>query len=277
MLKTSLEKLRSEVDVRKQKELHSVCGSFLEKLTAVPAAEDEKSIGDQYWFPFRLACQPAMPPKLREAALDLLQKLLAHGYLRGALFIDYQPGDDLDVASVLNPSSNPTTRAAVSAASSTALENNNSSESPTAPASGDRLSASYPPLLIDDIVHTICMASPLVSFNENQANTPEAAVHLQIIKVLLTAVTSASCEVHEASLLKCLQACVNIYLYSKNLVNQTTAKAGLMQMLHFVFSQMESKLAPPTVSTEVMTSAKPVCRTFPVLTLTLSRFRSQGR
>jgi hypothetical protein len=82
------------------------------------------------------------------------------------------------------------------------------------------------------------LASPLISADEKTSNV-EANVHLQIIKVLLTAMTSASCEVHEASMLKSLQACVNIYLYSKNLVNQTTAKASLTQMLHFLFSELE--------------------------------------
>lgn len=87
-------------------------------------------------------------------------------------------------------------------------------------------------MYVTNSVHTIiststsaCIASPLSSFLDAQPQSPETAVHLQIIKVLLTAVTTPTCEVHEMSLLKCLQACVNICTYSKNPVNQATARA----------------------------------------------------
>lgn len=112
--------------------------------------------------------------------------------------------------------------------------------------------SSYPPMLIDGIVHSICTAAPSNSFiNESSGQSSETAVHLQIIKALLTVVASESCEVHEASLMKCLQACVNIYLYSRNPTNQITAKAGLTQICHHIFSQcaIESmeKLKSPNV------------------------------
>lgn len=65
-------------------------------------------------------------------------------------------------------------------------------------------------------------------------------IQLQIIKALLTIVTSQSCPVHESSILLVVRTCYNIYLGSKNLVNQTTAKATLTQMLNVIFSRMES-------------------------------------
>lgn len=51
--------------------------------------------------------------------------------------------------------------------------------------------------------------------------------------------TSSSCEVHEGSVLQAVRTCYNIYLASRNLVNQTTAKATLTQMLNVVFARME--------------------------------------
>lgn len=61
----------------------------------------------------------------------------------------------------------------------------------------------------------------------------------QVIKVLLTAITSLHCEVHEASLLLSIRACFHIHLISKNLINKTTAKAALTQMLSVINQRME--------------------------------------
>ena len=89
-------------------------------------------------------------------------------------------------------------------------------------------------LLIDTIVETICSCFSGPSTDEG--------IQLQIIKALLTLVTSQSCEVHEGSILLTVRTCYNIYLGSKNLVNQTTAKATLTQMLNVIFSRMEIEL-----------------------------------
>lgn len=80
-----------------------------------------------------------------------------------------------------------------------------------------------------------------------RGETTDAEVQLQMLKVLLTMVMSPSCEVHEAALLRVIRTCYNIYLVSKDLVNQRTAKATLTQMLNAVFQRMEahSLLAMP--------------------------------
>lgn len=52
-------------------------------------------------------------------------------------------------------------------------------------------------------------------------------------------VTSQHVEVHEATILKAVKTCYNIYLASRNLVNQTTARATLTQMLNVIFTRME--------------------------------------
>ncbi|XP_071487051.1 brefeldin A-inhibited guanine nucleotide-exchange protein 1-like [Diadema antillarum] len=87
--------------------------------------------------------------------------------------------------------------------------------------------------LIDRIIETMCGC-----FIGTQT---DEGVQLQIIKALLTAVTSPTCEVHEGSLLQVVRTCYNIYLASKNLINQTTAKATLTQMLNVIFSRMEQQ------------------------------------
>ncbi|XP_041360036.1 brefeldin A-inhibited guanine nucleotide-exchange protein 1-like isoform X2 [Gigantopelta aegis] len=87
--------------------------------------------------------------------------------------------------------------------------------------------------LIDRIVETICGCFVGPQTDEG--------VQLQIIKALLTVVTTASCDIHEGTVLQTVRTCYNIYLASRNLVNQTTAKATLTQMLNVIFSRMEQQ------------------------------------
>ncbi|XP_067620339.1 LOW QUALITY PROTEIN: brefeldin A-inhibited guanine nucleotide-exchange protein 1 [Eurosta solidaginis] len=88
-------------------------------------------------------------------------------------------------------------------------------------------------LLIDRIVNTICGC-----FNGPQT---DEGVQLQIIKALLTVVTSQHVEIHEGTVLQAVRTCYDIYLSSKNLVNQTTARATLTQMLNVIFARMENQ------------------------------------
>lgn len=66
-------------------------------------------------------------------------------------------------------------------------------------------------------------------------------MQLQIIKALLTVVTSQHVEVHEGTVLLAVRTCYNIFLASKNLINQTTARATLTQMLNVIFMRMENQ------------------------------------
>uniref|UniRef100_A0A6I8RJ48 ADP ribosylation factor guanine nucleotide exchange factor 2 n=1 Tax=Xenopus tropicalis TaxID=8364 RepID=A0A6I8RJ48_XENTR len=87
--------------------------------------------------------------------------------------------------------------------------------------------------LIDRIVDTICSCF--------QGPQTDEGVQLQIIKALLTIVTCPFVEIHEGTILHTVRTCYNIYLASKNLVNQTTAKATLTQMLNVIFIRMENQ------------------------------------
>uniref|UniRef100_A0A8C5WI18 ARF guanine nucleotide exchange factor 2 n=1 Tax=Leptobrachium leishanense TaxID=445787 RepID=A0A8C5WI18_9ANUR len=91
--------------------------------------------------------------------------------------------------------------------------------------------------LIDRIVDTVC--------NCFQGTQTDEGVQLQIIKALLTVVTSPHVEIHEGTILQTVRTCYNIYLASKNLVNQTTAKATLTQMLNVIFIRMENQSVSP--------------------------------
>ncbi|XP_062506854.1 brefeldin A-inhibited guanine nucleotide-exchange protein 1-like isoform X3 [Corticium candelabrum] len=88
-------------------------------------------------------------------------------------------------------------------------------------------------LIIDRIIDMVCSCFSGVQTDDS--------VQLQIIKGLLTAVTSAVCEVHERTLLQAVRTTYNIYVGSRNLINQTTAKATLTQMLNVIFQRMESQ------------------------------------
>uniref|UniRef100_A0A8C7JDD0 ARF guanine nucleotide exchange factor 1 n=1 Tax=Oncorhynchus kisutch TaxID=8019 RepID=A0A8C7JDD0_ONCKI len=87
--------------------------------------------------------------------------------------------------------------------------------------------------LIDRIIETICGCF--------QGPQTDQGVQLQIIKALLTSVTSQHIEIHEGTVLQAVRTCYNIYLASKNLINQTTAKATLTQMLNVIFARMENQ------------------------------------
>lgn len=62
-----------------------------------------------------------------------------------------------------------------------------------------------------------------------------------LVQALLTIVSSNVCEIHEGTVLMTVRTCYNIYLASRNLVNQTTAKGTLTQMLNIIFSRMENQ------------------------------------
>ena len=88
------------------------------------------------------------------------------------------------------------------------------------------------PLLFDDhLTSTVanCFSGP---------HTDEG-VQVQVLKALLIIVTSGHIRVHENSLLLAVRTCYNIYLASRNLTYQATAKAILSQIINCVFERME--------------------------------------
>ncbi|KAK4476530.1 hypothetical protein RD792_015686 [Penstemon davidsonii] len=100
--------------------------------------------------------------------------------------------------------------------------------------------------LLSKLIDSVCRCHDLGDEN----------VELLVIKALLSAVTSVSLRIHGDCLLQVVKTCYDIYLNSKNVVNQTTAKASLVQMLVIVFRRMEadSSTVPvqPIVVAELM-------------------------
>ncbi|KAJ3010196.1 Brefeldin A-inhibited guanine nucleotide-exchange protein 1 [Thoreauomyces humboldtii] len=280
LLKSTLERLLAESSARTElREAVETSIAKLELQLKDASHTDASSTisADDYWTPFKIACQHSQPARTREAALDCLQKLIAHNILRGALPLDpgvgeaptplpvqrrgsTTPGVDndlttLDISSPIASPEPPTEEVAPGDSSlpspppePAATTPTTSAQPSTAPlptptpvitarstsllpnAAGD--APHYPPnpFLIDEIIHTVC-----TTFSGAQ----DEPVQLQVLKVLLTAVTSTACEVHQVSLLKVIQTCFNIHLNARTQVNQMTAKASLTQMVNLIFSRME--------------------------------------
>lgn len=104
--------------------------------------------------------------------------------------------------------------------------------------------------LIDDIIFTICKSiSDLgsgasydnMSINQNNLNSAEQGSNLeiQVLKAILTSITSTSCEIHGATLLAAIQTCINIFIYSKSHISRVTTRASLIQIINLVFSRMQ--------------------------------------
>jgi hypothetical protein len=96
-----------------------------------------------------------------------------------------------------------------------------------------------PPPLFKFILFPLALNTMMLG---NDGSSFLSGVQLQIIKALLTVITSSTCEVHEGMVLQTVRTCYNIYLASKNLINQTTAKATLTQMLNVIFSRRVASL-----------------------------------
>ncbi|KAK7340119.1 hypothetical protein VNO77_20813 [Canavalia gladiata] len=133
--------------------------------------------------------------KIADPAVDAIQKLISHGFLRG--------------------------------------EADSAGGSPEAK-------------LLASLIESVCKCHDL----------GDDAIELLVLKTLLSAVTSISLRIHGDCLLLIVRTCYDIYLGSKNVVNQTTAKASLIQMLVIVFRRMEadSSTVPvqPIVVAELM-------------------------
>ncbi|KAL9268921.1 Brefeldin A-inhibited guanine nucleotide-exchange protein 2-like protein [Drosera capensis] len=133
--------------------------------------------------------------KISDPALDCVQKLISHGYLRGE---------------------------------------------------ADSASDSVEGKLLCKVIEAVCKFAEL----------GDEAVELLVLKTLLSAVTSSGLRIHGDCLLLIVRTCYDVYLGSKNVVNQTTAKASLIQMLVIVFWRMEadSSTVPvqPIVVAELM-------------------------
>mmetsp|Transcript_37723 Transcript_37723/g.69804 ORF Transcript_37723/g.69804 Transcript_37723/m.69804 type:complete len:1802 (-) Transcript_37723:138-5543(-) len=87
--------------------------------------------------------------------------------------------------------------------------------------------------LMDSVIENVCQC----------AEQTDDQVQLQMIRALLTAVQSQTCEVHGNSLMLVVRTCFQIHRESKNTMNQRTAQKSLEQMLNMVTQRMENSAA----------------------------------
>ncbi|KAJ3307491.1 Brefeldin A-inhibited guanine nucleotide-exchange protein 2, partial [Blyttiomyces sp. JEL0837] len=227
IIKSCLDRLLIETSKYPHKELKESITQAMEELagekdSVLNSGGNPQSISaDKYWNPFKVALQPTQPSKMRETALDCLQKLIAHNILSGAI----------QLTNKTTPSPSPSTSTLPTTPSSSAKPSPTHPSPPSSEALSPSQSKTQPRFLIDEIITTVC-----TTFT---GSSTDDSVQLQVIKVLLTAITSTSCEIHGLALLKTLHTCFDINIYSKSLTNQGTAKASLTQMVNLVFSRME--------------------------------------
>ncbi|KAK8635509.1 hypothetical protein V6N13_004243 [Hibiscus sabdariffa] len=216
LLVPALEKIIKAASWRKHSKLSHQCKSLLKELTSPSKtplspsdSEPENSIpgpindggqveyslaeSESFLSPLINACATSFN-KIVDPAIDCIQKLIAHGYLRGEA----------------DPTGGPEAK------------------------------------LLANLIDSVCKCHAL----------GDEAVELLVLKTLLTAVTSFSLRIHGDCLLQTVRTCYDIYLETRNAVNQTTAKATLIQMLVVVFRRMEadSSTVPiqPIVVAELM-------------------------
>ncbi|CAH8564731.1 unnamed protein product [Schistosoma turkestanicum] len=85
--------------------------------------------------------------------------------------------------------------------------------------------------IIEQVVTTICSCFQGVQTDDG--------IQLQILKALLTVITSPVVEIHEADILLVVRTCYNIFMATKNPINQATARATLTQIISVLFQRME--------------------------------------
>ena len=192
-----------------------VPGSRGPRLALLNSAELDDETAALVWLPLRASLETRMP-RVVEIALDALQRLIAAGYLCGeADVLGGRPDDD------------GTSIGAMDGRGKDARRDGGD------PASAPNPSVAKP--VAGEIVEAVCWS----------AEIPDERVELCALKALLTAVTSASFLVHGEALLRAIRACYNLFLGSRNAVNQMTAKATLTQLITMVFRRMEA--ASPAV------------------------------
>ncbi|KAL5538293.1 hypothetical protein UlMin_042909 [Ulmus minor] len=207
----ALERIIKNASWRKHAKLAHECKAVVERLSSKPTGEDSESDssgpgplhdgGTEYSLadsesilsPLINAASSGVL-KIADPAVDCVQKLIAHGYLRG----EADPSGGAEAK------------------------------------------------LLAKLIESVCKCHDL---GDDQ-------MELSVLKSLLSAVTSISLRIHGDCLLQIVRTCYDIYLGSKNVVNQTTAKASLIQMLVIVFRRMEadSSTVPiqPIVVAELM-------------------------
>ena len=215
---------------RSQHALKKLCDETEAKL--LPSQEERLasprgSNAAPYFGLLKAACA-TKSARVAEVALDYIQKLVAYGYLPGNELVGEPDAPNGGAAAPQGPDA-----AAADAEGGSATAAGAQDGAYLKDADTDRPGASESPRrLVDDVVEAVCEC----------AAVSEDGVQLQVLKALLTLVTSNVCLVREASLLAAIRACYHVYLVNAGQKHiRTTAKAGLMQIVGMVFQRMEGR------------------------------------
>lgn len=213
ILLKSARRIRAEVPKAKQ-ELLAKCDELVGLLASLPitTTATPETDADKY-FPYLQAACESGEAKVMELSLDGIHTLIEYGYLQGKKPLVAQNATSATATEVIT--------------SSSCVDHSNSADLVVNAGAAINMATRN---LIDLIIEVVCKCSD--EFNDG--------VQLQVIKVLLTAVTSLQCEVNESSLLLAIRACFHIHLISKNPINKVTTKAALTQMVNAVNAKMEA-------------------------------------
>eukprot|EP00002_Diphylleia_rotans_P014444 TRINITY_DN2814_c0_g1_i8.p1 TRINITY_DN2814_c0_g1~~TRINITY_DN2814_c0_g1_i8.p1 ORF type:complete len:1545 (+),score=258.96 TRINITY_DN2814_c0_g1_i8:58-4692(+) len=83
--------------------------------------------------------------------------------------------------------------------------------------------------LMTRVINTICSCYDSI----------DEGVQIQLIKALLSLITSHHTDIHDTNLLNVLRACIYIYTNSKTVLIEKTVKTTITQILHTVFARFE--------------------------------------
>eukprot|EP00756_Hemistasia_phaeocysticola_P035955 Hpha_TRINITY_DN16613_c2_g3::TRINITY_DN16613_c2_g3_i1::g.181261::m.181261/K18442/ARFGEF, BIG; brefeldin A-inhibited guanine nucleotide-exchange protein len=194
---------------RKWTYVREACTYACSQLQEAGAAEGKaERVMSLCFVPLRLAIE-SKQSKLMEVALDCLQKLFAHGCITGDM-IWVQPhitnAEPLWMRNVRE----------------WAKQTKEKEEA------GGEVRPGEFRLLIH---HCIESASYAALFQHD-------GVQLQVIKAMLSAVSTPSCGCHGGALSIAVRTVFNIYIMTTNPINSTTAKGTLNQMISIVFQRM---------------------------------------
>eukprot|EP01061_Rhynchopus_euleeides_P021215 TRINITY_DN34589_c0_g1_i1.p1 TRINITY_DN34589_c0_g1~~TRINITY_DN34589_c0_g1_i1.p1 ORF type:complete len:383 (+),score=108.41 TRINITY_DN34589_c0_g1_i1:248-1396(+) len=169
------------------------------------------------FIPLRFAAE-SKNAKLIEISLGCLQKLMEYSFITGDMRWTAPKLEGVD------------TRWAQ------AVQGWATPQSPSVPAANGAQKGDHEQQFIHQVVSCICANT---SFNDD-------GVQLQIIKALLTAVSTKACGVHGTTLVMAVRNTFNSYVQSRNQTNQNTAYAALSHMINIVFRNMEDAGLPET-------------------------------
>lgn len=195
------------------------------------------SDANKYFLPLKLACDTGQA-RLVALALDSMEKLVAYGYLDGTcpaseeIYPSKKKEAHANAAPPPGPMPTPTPPPAAATA---AKDGTGGAAEPAATGTGGSGSSGGGPepakarKLIHVMIETLYECSMY----------KDILVQRQVIKALLTTVSSVSCPVHDHGLLQAVTSCYQIYLQAGDETNRTTSRAALTQIFNIVFQRME--------------------------------------